>query len=377
MISPMGDENGCAMRVFARLVETSDDVYAYTASTDEEDVETQTFDLSPGDIPIPGVITATTGPTIDQDTGGAIVPRILFKFDPAAGASVSGYEWQVSFDGSSYDTGATIADDVDDGSGQVFGYVTVPSTATTVSIRVRALVGGSISEWREITGITMGFVLAGTGATAGLGTVTFTGDAPLSNTFKGVRIYRSTTNDFSAATLIAGTQAIEPGATFSVTAGSEGAVDLIVNGDFADGSGWTTGGDWVISGGAATDTPGTATSLSRSITGVTSGNDYRYEYFVSDRTESSTVLRLLSGSGLNQSGTHIDGHIVDTITATDDRSTVAIFGRISHDGTVDNFRMFEDGPEFVTQGQAYFWAVPVTTTNAEGAPSPSVLLTIP
>lgn len=143
------DEEGGGVHLRCPMVlrETSADIYAWDAATEEQDVEEYEFDgtlpvLQPG-----GGINAVTGATVALRTGYGIVSRVRFAFDPSSSASVTEYEWQYRVDAGSWTSGGTIDGEVRNDADKVFGFLSPASPGATYDVRVRAIAPGMVSAW--------------------------------------------------------------------------------------------------------------------------------------------------------------------------------------------------------------------------------------
>lgn len=148
---PVGEDGGVAMRVPLSLRERDASMFAWDPATDEQDVEHPIFEYGETALIGPGAISIETGATANLNTGGTILPRVKFLFDPAGG-DVEEYEYQLAAQGTSYGDLFKIDKDTRDGT-KVFGYITgAPGTLYDLRVRSRYLQG--VSDWVEITGIT-------------------------------------------------------------------------------------------------------------------------------------------------------------------------------------------------------------------------------
>lgn len=109
--------------------------------------------------------------------------------------------------------------------------------------------------------------------------------------------------------------------------------ELVTNGAFAsDLSGWTdSGSSWSWSSGAALHTPGSASTLSQTLSGISNGSTYQIEFSISGRTAGSISVQLgavyvydygvntaLSSSKKRTVIAGASGSVVLTITPTSD-----------------------------------------------------------
>ncbi|CUH66803.1 hypothetical protein TG4357_02648 [Thalassovita gelatinovora] len=216
---PVGSD-GYALRCPVVLIETSQEVFAWDPATDEEPIVDPPYDGTRDGVQLPGVLSVTSGPGVDLDTGGAIIPRFRFAFDPSGSAGVLAYEWEWKAGTDAYQSGGSVDAEVIDGVGDVFFHLPVSDISQPHAARVRTVAEAGRSDWRDVTGIYYAFTLASVVATAGAGEANFTATAPASAVFRGVRVYRGAVgSDLSAAAMVLGLQEFAPGAAIDVTAG--------------------------------------------------------------------------------------------------------------------------------------------------------------
>jgi hypothetical protein len=151
-LDPLGESGEVALRLPAGLVKHSAAIYDWTAVTDEEDIYDEPYESARSGTDAPGAISVTTGGSVNIVSGGAIISRILFAFEPSASSGVTAYEWQFREVGGEYTTGGLIDGEVRDVSGDVFGYFTGVA-ATSYDLRASAIGPNGRSAWVEITGV--------------------------------------------------------------------------------------------------------------------------------------------------------------------------------------------------------------------------------
>lgn len=374
-LDPVGT-SGVALRCPIELTETSAAIYAWDAATDEIDIEDPVYDASRPGVQMPGAISVTSGPGVDLDNGGSLVPRMRFAFAPSGSSGVEGYEWQWRVAGGAYQSGGVIDPEAVDGGGDAYGFLNLSSVSAAHDIRIRTTAAAGQSGWREITGVFYNMALTGLTITEGLGHAAFAATAPENEVFRGVRVYRSTGTDFDAAVMVMGLEEIEPGAAFTVYAGDETTTNLITDPGFDDALAWDTiEGGWSVSGGSASHVSGTFDLLLQNHT-LTAGASYRFAYEVT-AISAGHVRSVIDGSpdaqGVAQSST---GRVVETVVAGASPVAVGLQGSDAFVGSVDDLIVFEQTAGHLTQGTANFWIVPVSTTGAEGLPDGPHELTI-
>jgi hypothetical protein len=208
-----GDDGQVALRCPVVLRETDNIIYAWDAATEEQDVVVESFDPTRNRIAMPGVIGAQTGPGVDLDTGGTIIPRILLDFAASTSAGVQFYDWEFREDAGEWQTGGSII-----ATAAPFVFTGPVGILVEYDFRVRARIGGATSLYRELLGVVVGLAVSGTTAAAEPAQARFTGTAPISPNFAGVRIYRTTGATFTSPVLEEATITVAPGDAFDVVA---------------------------------------------------------------------------------------------------------------------------------------------------------------
>lgn len=345
----------------------------WVPATDEVDIYDEFFDLSDDDIAPPGVISATIE---DFDTGGTIVPRIRFEFDPSLTASVSLYEWQYRIVNGVWQSGGTIDALTVDGDDDVFGYLGAISTVELYDIRVRGISSnGGSSDWREIEGLGVDFDLIVTTSTGAIASAVISGSTPTSSNFGGIKLYVSDVGeDFSEAVSASDTVSLSSDSAYSVTFGELSATNEATNGDFVSDTDWTKGTNWTISGGVASH----GTSVQSWLTQVISlddAADYRISFIRSSSSDGRLWCRV-TGDSFVQETTFSDDDYFFEITAPINTSQLAFIGEGTFDGDLDEVYVVKDSINALPHGQRDYWVVPVTLTGAEGSPAGPFTLTV-
>ena len=367
------DENGVALRLPVEMRETSADVYAW-ATTDEQVLLTAPFTPADLAIALPGTLSVTTGPGIDLNTGGTIIPRLKFAFDPSGTAGVEGYEWEWS-ESTIYQTGGYIDGAVRDAGGDVFGYI-IPSAGATVRIRVRAVRGAGRSGWREVTGVSIAFIVSGAAMLAEPGRVRVTGTGPSPN-LSGVKVYRAATGaGFGAAVAVSAVLPVASGAGFNVVAGDAAATNLFVNGDFASGGTWTLGTGWSIGAGVATHATPTAGALTQAVS-LVAADTYRFTVSVTATSGGNIVARLVGATDVDSANINAVGVNQRAIVAPATPTAAGFNAGATAAMSIDDAQLVRQTATTLAMGTADFYVVPVSTTGVEGTPSGPFALTIP
>lgn len=206
-VDPLGESGKLALRMPAKLIKHSEDIYDWTPAADEEDVYDEVYDGARTRAVAPGAISVVTGDTVNLTSGSTVIPRIRFAFDPSPSASVTGYEWEYSPLGVVYTTGGVIGADVLDGSDQVFAFFTGGLPGYPYDLRVRAVGTGGQSDWSEIlyvnfvVNVSLDIPISGS-ATGAAGEITVSFRTPNDTDFRAIEFYGSDTDDIGAATIV-------------------------------------------------------------------------------------------------------------------------------------------------------------------------------
>ena len=225
-LDPIGESGEVAMRLPASLVKHSAVIYDWTPATDEEEVFNVAYDDERSGTADPGAISVTTGDAVNLNTGGTIIPRIRFAFDPST-SSVTAYEPQFRETAGDYESGGLIGGEVRDGSGQVFAHF-AGTPGQTYDIRVRAIGANGTSDWVEITGVTpvvdiiIDIPTEGA-AVGGVDEITASFRTPNDPDFRAIEIFGSDTDDSGAASLIGTAIYTSQNTIVSITESSLGA----------------------------------------------------------------------------------------------------------------------------------------------------------
>jgi hypothetical protein len=229
-LDPVGG-SGVAMRCPIEMIETSPAIFEWDPEVDEMDIEDPVYDASRGGVAPPGAITITSGAGVDLDTGGSIVPRLRFAFDPSTSSGVEFYAWDWALGAEGYAAGGSIDAALRDENDQVFGYLPAAGIDIAHSIRVRAVAQSGASDWVEITGVYYGLNLSGVTGVAGTGEASFDGTAPDTSVLQGVQVYRAEAGEgFEDAVAVTEVIACTAGAAFSITAGDPGGGNPLPSG---------------------------------------------------------------------------------------------------------------------------------------------------
>jgi hypothetical protein len=366
---PMGDDGQIAMLLPIKAMEWDEDIFAWDETLDEPDVVEETYDGTRSGVALPGTISVTTGPGVDLDTGGTVVPRLRFEFDPSTSGGLEGYEWQFAEDGGDWTAGGFIAADVLDGGGDVFGFLPIDVTLL-YDIRVRAVALAGKSEWRTGTGFGAGYSLTGVSVTGNHARAAIAGTAPASVNHAGVKLYRAAVGAaFGTAVDVSGLQAGSPGAAFAHTVGDGAAVNLLSNGDFASDTIWTKGTGWTIAAGVAAKAAGTGSFLTQTLGTLVAASTVGVTFEVTAWTADNVRPEVDGTTTANGTYRAAVGTYYEELTVPAAPTDFRFRATATFAGSIDNVSVVTRSGSSLAGGEYDFWVVPVTTTGSEGTPS--------
>lgn len=90
----MNDDQSVTIRLPVVLTETSDEITAWDAETEEKDMVAGTFDPSGAKVQPPPAVSIITGTVAAQMAGNLNTPTIMAYWEASPSASVYGYEWE-------------------------------------------------------------------------------------------------------------------------------------------------------------------------------------------------------------------------------------------------------------------------------------------
>lgn len=182
-----------------------------------------------------------------------------------------------------------------------------------------------------------------------------------------VQIYRSTSATLDRDTDAAGPPlAVAALQSYSTALGDTTRAQLLVNGGFDTGTGWTAGTGWTVAGGVAVSAPGSAGLLSQAIS-LTAGRAYRLAYRITGRTDGALTPQL--GGGGTVSGTAQTGNAAhhDRLVAAAGNTTLRFSASADFDGALDDAVLYVETAACLAQGTHYIWIEP---QNSDGIPGP-------
>jgi hypothetical protein len=213
-IAPVVDiaGNGVAMRCPMELIETGADVYAWVPAEDEQDlIDGVAVSVDrPAVSPPGGPLLLSTGASAALDTGDAVVPRILVRWEPTPSSRAIGYEVQFRAAGGDWASAQSVGIEQIDGDGKGFLFLAPVAVGVAYEVRVRSAAPGSVSDW--LTGgpitaqgpdVTLNPPTGGV-ATGGANQISVTFTVANDADFWGIEFFGADTDDFAAAVLIAG-----------------------------------------------------------------------------------------------------------------------------------------------------------------------------
>ncbi len=116
--------------------------------------------------------------------------------------------------------------------------------------------------------------------------------------------------------------------------------DFCVNGSFATDTTWTKGVGWAISGGVATKTAGTASTLAQPFA-FTAGKAYKITYTLSGRTAGQIAACFLDGTTVNETLHGSNGARSCILIAVTGNLRFGFTADNAFDGSVDNYTIQE------------------------------------
>lgn len=120
---------------------------------------------------------------------------------------------------------------------------------------------------------------------------------------------------------------------------SQFGADMVVNGTFADGTGWTTlGTGWSIGAGIVTKAPGVSSNLGQPIAAILPGATYRIGFQVVTRVAGTVTPRLAGGTLVAGSAVAAAGTYTQDLVALDN-TDLRFLADVNLDGTMDNVTM--------------------------------------
>jgi len=140
--------------------------------------------------------------------------------------------------------------------------------------------------------------------------------------------------------------AVEAVVGLVVCSASQISPELLTNGDFSSGAGWTTGTGWTIAGGIATFTPGAVGEISQT-PGVVLGMSYRFRASIT-RSAGSLSLRIGSPT-LNSSSFSATSTPRLILPALGSDGSFRLVGTSTFAGTVDNLSLRTQSGYHLTQ----------------------------
>lgn len=182
-----------------------------------------------------------------------------------------------------------------------------------------------------------------------------------------LQAYRSTSNTLDRETDATGSAiTVEPQASYSIALGDTTRENLITSGSMDNASAWDFDADWAVSGGIATHTAGTASTIGQALS-ATAGKFYRLGFTVSDRTAGSATPRLVGGSGRHGTAVSQSGVFSDRIQAVTGNDTLEFTVDSAFDGSLDDVTAYLETDGCLAQGTHFIWLEP---QNADGSPGP-------
>ncbi len=306
-------------------------------------------------IPVP---TGFSGTSIHLNVDGSAIAVARLTFDPppvaslrveARGKKTSETGWKPV----AIQLRATEADSwpLDDGVEYEFQVRHVsqtgrPSAWSTPSLKITAY-GDPVAP-----GALTGLSVAG-----GLGRAVAAFTTPASANLARVKIYRRATVGTPTESDLVASVNVTQSSPYNYVDGDASRTDLIVNGDFASGTGWV-GTNWTISGGKANYTAGSFDTLSRTVAGVSSGDVIRMGFVISGLVAGSLAARALGGTTPNGPSKTTNGQHFSALTTVGATTALGVQAS-SFNGSVDDIKAYIQTPTCAPSGtwQYYLKAV--------------------
>lgn len=230
--------------------------------------------------------------------------------------------------------------------------------------------------------------LTGVSAQSRAGGASFTFTGPDEATYRGVRVYRSVSGDFTDQTLVGPLVDGQPDAEQTIITGDPSGANLLLNPSFDSADDWTFGTNWTHETDRATHAAGAFGILSQTFADLEVGETYRATFTISDADTSDSLgvrLRLLSAAGNIDPMTpavsvgEVDGvpiSISGSFVATAGTNEINIRPASNALISVLDAHIVKERPASLPLGAAYYRVVPVSFSLVEGPPSASFLLHI-
>ncbi len=128
--------------------------------------------------------------------------------------------------------------------------------------------------------------------------------------------------------------------------------ELVTNGDFSSGTGWTLGTGWSISGGVASANIATGSTLAQAFT-TTNGKTYAVTYTITSFTSGGVRARFTGTANVNGVIRSAAGTYTEYLTATATNGNfVMVDGGVGFVGAIDNITVKELAGNHATQATA-------------------------
>jgi hypothetical protein len=182
-----------------------------------------------------------------------------------------------------------------------------------------------------------------------------------------VQLYHSTSSSFDRATDSVGLPLpVQPSRGYSIVAGDATRANLVTNGGFDSGTGWTLGSAWSIASGFATHATGTAGAVSQAFAAI-EAVAYRIAFTLSAVTAGSLTPQLTGGTTKAGTARTANGNFSDRIIAASGNNAFAVSASSTFVGSIDNVVIFQETATCLPAGTHRFWLEP---QNTDGVPGP-------
>lgn len=292
---------------------------------------------------------------------GEQVLEVLLRAGRGSAAAVTSFEVDHRPAGGSW---TTVTLPVANGGLSIPGY----SKDTTVQIRARASASGTFSGYTSTVSYVIGSgdapVPAALNSNAisvvgSLGRALLTFVTGSDAATKRVQVYRVPTGGtLDRATHKAGGPiSVSPNSTINTIDGDNTRTNLLLDPDFNNGSPWTAGAGWAVSGGKASHAPGEAGSIDQMLA-LTAGATYRIGISISPYTAGTLTPKLMGGTTVSGSPITAGGLLLDAVTAVSGNDTVALQGDAALDAAITRVQMFRTSAASAPQGEFDYFLEP-------------------
>lgn len=158
---------------------------------------------------------------------------------------------------------------------------------------------------------------------------------------------------------------VAPLQAWSFALGDTTRSNLVTGGSMTNPAAWEADSGWLVDGGLATHTPGTADAIRQDFV-TTTGKWYRLAYTVAGRTAGTVTPRLAGGSTRPGQTVSVDGDHLDRIQAVSGNTRIEFLASSDFDGAITGVVAYLETAACLSQGEHYIWLEPQTAEGAAG-----------